>query len=605
MFNRSPVPFVHSPVSAFRRILFAPALMLLVSCVISARAATQNPIRLALSLPKGSNYVIGDQIPLQWSFDNQSTQALAFMWEGCCRVNGRVQMKRLSAPIPPTGDVRPNHLGVGVGIYSAACLHCKLARRDTELEVPAAEQGPATAHMFARAVRLNGGRTQEFPSTLENWVLLEETGDYTLTGHYLGVHPRQQPQMPKRTKLWSGRTESGAINLSLLSVDDYLKESVPRQAARGIRLSFSAPKRIEPFEKVTLSMTLENTGNTPQTINWPGDASFWLVNQKGRRIAASRYAIGRFGDAITLQPRRPQEVTFVIDHELLSGQPFGEYRAFMELNQSSDLVRAPSNDALIGWHIDQAAAAQLLIQAADHPAVGHRNPQLKLLRVYLSELTDTLAGMSLANTLPKARSLLSDLQQASQLKPHQKTPGRANINVRIDRNGATLQDPPLLRALPRADQAVSEKIARVASLRRHLGWSLALNLRVAADAELRTVNAFTQSLDPAQTPLAEVPSARLFNRLATGFTQIQFVPGVAGDKNSNPVTISKRSGTIMVTRNEGGKTLTIQAGDWPDVLKSHVAVYAAADLTWNELRAAIDPMIGHQKLMELSITPSP
>jgi hypothetical protein len=602
MFNPRATWFVHSSVPAFLRILSPLALVFLLGSATPTKGATVQPIRLALNLPQGSNYVIGDQIPLQWSFDNLTTQSLAFMWEGCCRVNGRVAMKRLSAPRPPTGEIRPSHLGLGQGIYNAACRHCKLARRDTELEVQTAEQGPATAHMFARAVRLNGGRTQVFPSTLENWVLLEQTGDYTLTGHYLGVHPRQQPQMPKRTQLWSGRTESGPINLSLLSVNDYLKEAAPRQIARGIRLTFGAPKAIRPFEKVALSITLENTTATNQIINWPGDASFWLVNSEGRRVTASRYAIGRFGSAITLRPNLPQEVTFDIDHELLSGQPFGEYRAFMELTQSTNQVRTPSNDALMHWQIDDAATKELLIHAAGHPAVGHRNPQLKLLRVYLLELADTLARMDLANALPKARSLLADLQQAALLKPHQKTPGRANINVRIDKRGAALQDPPLLKAFPAAGQTVSDALTRIAALRRHLGWSLGLNIRVSPDAPLASVKTFTKSLNPEQTPLAEPPSARLFNRLATGFTQIQFVDSVENSDGSTVIRVGKKNGFVEVKRATGPNAPSIGADDWPDVLKSHLAVDASPELTWGELRAAIEPIIGHQKLLELSIS---
>ncbi|MBG89691.1 MAG: hypothetical protein CMO80_22715 [Verrucomicrobiales bacterium] len=555
--------------------------------------AAPSPIKLTLSIPPAKTRVIGDQIPLFWTFENTTEEALAFMWEGCCRVNGRVAMKRISGPASLPGTVRASHVGFGPGIYNSSCQHCRLARRDTELEVQAAKQGPATAHMFAKAIRLNAGRDQKLPSALDNWVLLEETGDYTLTGHYLGVHPKQKPQMPKRTKLWSDRAQSDSIKLSLLSVDDYLKEATARQNARGIQLRLQAPSQLKPFAPATLTLTLNNTAETNQTINWPGDAELWMVDPKGRRLPASRYAIGRFGPPIQLPPNQPKEVTFKIGHELLSGSAFGSYRVFMELKEKPTQLRTPSNDLQLNWNIDETTALQLITGAAERPAVGHRNPQLKLLRVYLLELAETLAQLQLPTATEKSRALLHDLQQAALLKPHQRTPGRAIINLSVSNSGAQLQDPPLLRAFASSPAPLRNQLSRIAQLRRHLGWTLVLNLRISPDTQAKTINTLIAEVKSLGSDWSAAPFTKLFNRYATAHAEIQFVQQLTGN---NIARIRKVAGKAQVFHVSTGTPI-----DWAQALQSHLSLQVAPDISWSELRTLIEPIIGKQKLVELQI----
>ena len=92
-------------------------------------------MRVELFLPPATTRLIGDPTPLGWRFTNVSTQALAFMWEGCCRNNGKVEMKRLGAPPVLANVPLAAHNGPGPGIYSPKCDHCKQTRKLTELTV--------------------------------------------------------------------------------------------------------------------------------------------------------------------------------------------------------------------------------------------------------------------------------------------------------------------------------------------------------------------------------------------------------------------------------------------------------------------------------------
>ena len=112
--------------------------------------------------------------------------------------------------------------------------------------------GPALAHQFARAVRLAPGATQELNTQLADWVKVEFTGDYKVRAQYLGVHPKQRPQMPRGVALWNGRAASTELDLSLLSFADYLAERTAREATRQVRLELTGPARIVPFHPAPL-----------------------------------------------------------------------------------------------------------------------------------------------------------------------------------------------------------------------------------------------------------------------------------------------------------------------------------------------------------------
>ena len=50
------------------------------------------PVTLELVLDGNGAHLIGDRIPLVWRFVNHSREPLGFLWEGCCRRNGRLSV---------------------------------------------------------------------------------------------------------------------------------------------------------------------------------------------------------------------------------------------------------------------------------------------------------------------------------------------------------------------------------------------------------------------------------------------------------------------------------------------------------------------------------
>jgi hypothetical protein len=81
------------------------------------------------------------------------------MWEGCCRLNGRLTVTAENQPIIPVPPVQ------------------------------------ALAHMFAKAERLEPGKPADFETRLSDWVQLRESGEYQLVGTLHRVFcPNRRPK---------------------------------------------------------------------------------------------------------------------------------------------------------------------------------------------------------------------------------------------------------------------------------------------------------------------------------------------------------------------------------------------------------------------------
>ena len=91
--------------------------------------------------------------------------------------------------------------------------------------------------------------------------------------------------MPRGAALWSGRTASSELDLSLLSVRDYLAERDARAAARQVRLELSGPARLVPFQPTPLKLKLTNSGRAEQRLDWPACLDLWLVATNGVRVS--------------------------------------------------------------------------------------------------------------------------------------------------------------------------------------------------------------------------------------------------------------------------------------------------------------------------------
>ena len=591
----------------------------------AAPASTNEPIRVTIAIPPAQTHVIGDPTPLIWRFTNTSTQMLAFMWEGCCRNNGKVEMKRQGPP--PPAKVALAHLGPGPGIYSPKCDHCKQTRKLDELTVESTVAGPSLAHQFARAVRLAPGATQEFGTLLADWVKAEFTGDYKVRAHYLGVHPKQRPQMPRGVALWNGRTLTPELDLSLLSVADYLAERPARTAARQLSLQLAGPARLAPFEPQPLKLKLTNTSRSEQRLDWPACLDLWIVTTNGMRVLPlSEPSLGT-PETLVIPSGGTVERAVPFSHDLMVGEPFGQYSVFMDLRESGSDLRVPSSSIPLTWQLDGAAVTELLRAAADKPLTGARNAPLKLLRIYLGEIAAPLHSVDTAALSPAAARLAADLRTAAALKPLSPKPGRVDLSLRIDPDGQFHFSEVAVaavfkhRALP-----VAEQLREVLSLRHHLGWDVGVGLKPEPATPLRHVAAALGAITSVRNDLAAAPATPVFNADSTAFANVSFPEAVIPANLVLRVTKAGNTPQLAVARRladpqRPGIEAMFSAAEIPRLAFSalpHAAalealladgqlasprplVLAAANLTWAELTAQLGPLLNRSLPLDLVV----
>ncbi len=587
---------------------------------------TDQPIRVEIFIPPAQTHVVGDPTPLLWRFTNTSTQALAFMWEGCCRINGKVEMKRQGPPPPVTGIV-PAHNGPGPGIYSPKCEHCKQTRKLGELTVESTIAGPAQAHQFARAVRLAPGVTQEFSTRLADWVKAEFTGDYKVRAQYLGVQPKQRPQMPRGVALWNGRTTSTELDLSLLSVADYLAERTARAVTRQIRMDLSGPAQLVPFQSAPLKLKLTNTGPTEQRLDWPACLDLWLVATNGSRVVPASEPLLGATEALLIPPGGSVERDVPFSHELFVGEPLGRYQVFVDLRETSSALRVPSNPIVVAWQLDRDIVTQLVRDAADQPLTGARNAPLKLLRIYLGEIAAPLRAVDTAALPPAAAKLASDLRTAAVLKTLSPKPGRVDLSLAVAPDGQfRFTDAALTAAFAGRKFSVAEQFGEVISLRRHLGWDVGVALKPEPTTSLRQTAAALAAISPLLDNLDYAPSATMFNADSTAFSMVSFPRAVipaslvlrvskTGDATrlafARRLPDPQRPGVEpMLSEAEIAKAAFTAAPN-PAAFEALLAdgqlpnpralVLATASLTWQELSAQLGPLLNRGVAFDLVV----
>jgi hypothetical protein len=437
-------------------------------------------VRVELVVPPAATHVIGDHTPLIWRFTNLEPEPVAFMWEGCCRLNGRLDVTAPGSaftPVPP---------------------------------------GEALAHMFAKAEILEPGRRSDFETRISDWVRLHDTGTYELRGRYTGVLPEQTPQVPPSLALWRASASTSPIELSVLSVADYLAQRADRAAQRSIDLVLDGPARLDPLDAAPLRLDLRNTGTVSQRIVWPNDLQLWIVDPDGARLGFLPLPVDGPYEEIALAPGQTVRREIPFGPGRLEGERFDSYTVFVDLQPAPDQPRVPSNPLGIRWELDVDDVHQLVLRAAGGPAMGLRNPALRLLRVHLADVADQLAAIDLDPAPARARALRDQLRFAACLKPLGPEPGRVDLALSIpSRHPAELSDPILetcMDLLPSSARVSADRtFEAVLAVRRHLGWDLALNLVPHPDTRVETIQAALGPFDRFATVLATAPRALLMD----------------------------------------------------------------------------------------------
>jgi hypothetical protein len=524
----------------------------------------ENAIRAELKIPPARTHVIGDSIPLFWRFQNTGSEPVGFMWEGCCRLNGRLLVTRQ---------------GGNVSLLPPA---------------------QALAHMFAKAERLDPGVARDFDTLVSDWAELPGSGTYELRGRYTGVLPSQQPQVPRGLALWREAAETPPIELTVLSVEDYLAQREARIPRRGVRIDLQAPAILPPLAPLSLKITVRNESASPQPLHWPHDLELWIVDQNGRRLASSLPPIGGASEEMILPPggRFEREIPFSSD--FVEGEPFGAYRVFADLKEKPGHDRVPSNAPEFKWSLDASEIRSLITEAVSGTRAGVRNPPLKLLRVHLADLRGDLAQISEAGLDQNAVSLLRQLQLASSLKEFGPKPGRFDLPVTVDAGGGwrigerMLKQVRSLAALDPKDQ-----LKAILGVRRHLGWDIHLAIEPEPATSLAKVKMAVESLKEFQSAVSAEPKAIFPNT----------EPQVAGTI-SLPDAVHQRVPIPRIGRASSGLVIDLGNGTAGDpaalvaalLQEPRAGLRTAPDLTWGELIALVRPAL--EQGLQLEVLPS-
>lgn len=471
------------------------AVLLAATCVWPAndRAATDGaPVEAELFVPPAEAYVIGDAVPLYWRFKNVSTEPLAFMWEGCCRLNGRLTVTCAGQPLTP---------------------------------IP---PGQALAHMFAKAERLEPGKPRDFDTRLSDWVQVGETGVYELNGRYTGVLPDQRPQVPRGLNLWRDAAVTPAIRVALLNVQDYWAQRADRESRRGLRLELVGANRLPPLRSTPLRLRITNLRNTEQKLTWPDGVELWTVDAAGRRVTSGGTEMAGVFAESQIPPGGAIEREVAFSSDRLEGEAFGDYRVFVDLKSAGvDQPRVPSNELPVRWHLGAAEVVELLQEASQGHRTGARNAPLKLLRVYLAELGSVLQQLDASGLSAEAGTLMRQLRLAACLKPIGPKPGRVEVGLTVGAAGRlSFAEPATAACLGGTVGPATNQLASLLSVRRHLGWEVGLVLVPAPTAVVRDLREAGVQLAALQAELAAAP--RVMPSIPTNIAAGALVLGPAG-----------------------------------------------------------------------------
>ncbi len=571
--------------------LFLLGGLMIQSAFLASASAAEAAVGAELVVPSAETYVIGDSIPLYWRFTNRSTNALGFMWEGCCRMNGRLSITRDGQEVPP---------------------------------IPPSQ---ALAHMFAKAEVLAPGKARDFESSLSDWVQLPATGTYELHGRYTGVLDSQKPQVPRGVNLWRDAATTDTNQLSVLSVADYLKEREARVAKRGLSVELSGALKFPVLGAADWHLRVRNTGAQPRVFRWPTDFSLWVVNAQGARETRVPSALDGEYAEITLPPGQQFTRTIRLDYSRMEGEPPGKYQIFIDLQKAADdAPRVPSNPLPLFWEFSTNDIAQLVSKAASGPKAGLRNPALKFLRVYLAGFQPQLKAATIPTQEARAVELLEELRLAADLKSFTPPSGRKDWEVSVKPSGAWELADEKLRTLLGRDQPPLDTVQRLVQVKRHLGLDIGVVLQPEAKATAVTWFATARALAPVASELA----APVYLRALPGNTNAVGIMNVRAEAGPANVVILLTRRTDVLQMRAAVKfpnpqapqaTTVFSPGDFKSMTPittpsqllelvgdgrlgvPQVQVFCPADTTLAELQQVLEPLWAKVNQVDLVAAP--
>lgn len=431
-------------------------------------SAAEPAVSARLEVPFAETHVVGDPIPLFWHFTNPTPLPLAFTWEACCRLNGRLTVKKDGVELPP---------------------------------IP---PGPNSAHQFAKPAIIRAQSEQAFESQLADWVFLTNSGRYEISGRYVGVLPEQKPPVPRSIALWRGEVSTKPETVTLVSVAEYLGQRADRVKRSGIDAVVTGPERLPALGDVPLTIHVTNAGSTSLNFRWPLDADLWFVDEGGVRV--HRAPVKPVGDdeVVTLPAKGAWSRSFNVSAADLGGAAFGDYRVFVDFPaMPAGRPRVASAAHSLRWTLGVAEVATLLNDAARGSAVGARNAPLRVLRQYLGRIETTLTSMGDPALGPKAEDLRKQLVTAAKLRELPARAGRVDLRIRVMAGGDWRMDEPVVVRAVAGSSA--DQLRTVMAARRHLGLEVAANLQPEDLATVNDLAAVSSNLVQLTSDLATAP----------------------------------------------------------------------------------------------------
>ena len=438
--------------------------ILLMALGLATPLAQAAQVELRLTIPEAPFHVIGDPVPLHWEFVNRSDRRLAFMWEGCCRLNGRVTAS--------LGQV-------------------------TLRSEPATAAAQLTAHRFARAARLLPGKPTIFETNLGDWLNIDRSGEYKLTARYTGLLDNQQPQVGRGWQLWKNSATAEPIRATLLTPSDY----IARRNQAEIALRLDSPDRLLPLDPTMLELKLLNLSETPKTIHWPSDFALWFLDATGGRSPLAPTSIRAAPEKLVLAKNQRLAKRIEIAPGAFDGRSLEQYRLFVDYKTATS--RTPSNAVPLDWQLNVADLQQLIHLASGGAKTGLRNRPLKLMRLHLGELGQALGQVPASDLKEKGKKLLKELQLAASLKPVFPKPGLVTVKLRITNNGSIQFADDALGQAFQGEKPITDQLDDLLNIRKHLGWTVAIQLHPYATTANKHVAAAFEKLKSLEPRLAK------------------------------------------------------------------------------------------------------
>ena len=246
-----------------------------------------------------------------------------------------------------------------------------------------------------------------------------------------------------------------------------------------------------------LELKLLNLSETPKTIHWPSDFVLWFLDATGGRSPLAPTSIRAAPEKLVLATNQRLVKRIEIAPGAFDGRSLEQYRLFVDFKTAES--RSPSNAVPLDWRLDAADLQQLIRLASGGAKTGRRNRPLKLMRLHLGELGQALGQVPASNLKKKGKKLLKELQLASALKPFSEKPGLVTVKLRITNDGLIQFADDALGQAFQGEKPITDQLDDLLNIRKHLGWSVAIQLHpYATTAKKYTAAAFERlkSLQP-------------------------------------------------------------------------------------------------------------